>query len=505
MSTQTSTYSQRSFRKKLIYGMIIVVLFGIMYPYTDRLTAVKKERDLGEAAIGQIDTGSFMMKLFLLGGFRGIVADYLWNRAEDYKKEHDWDRLAQTVEMITKLQPHFLAIWTYQSWNLAYNVAVEWDAPEDKYQWIKKGIQFVQQGVAKNQRSPDLVWDTAWYYYHKLGFSDESIILRRLFRDDEDTNFKRYYDPELKQEVVGDDNFKLGYGWFSRAVLLVDSGMGRIQGGTTENIQYVDPSPQRKGRADDIAFRSMPAHGQTRYAAALEKMSTFGVEARFGEKAKNEWSVALLEWVKFGEHIFMSHNEVPDATGKLHRDPIKIDDSSDAERLKTLTENGKYWTQRWADQMNYRYWKERCQAEQTDEAVRARELFYQGTIAYKTGDFTKAATKYKEGLQFWKVALNDHPTFRDDDLCRKDTGLIIKRYARALQQADEPMPDDTPFKDTLVLAQNDPTVDPFDQIEMIGVSGGMASGQPGSGNPAPPQVPTAPPGPLATPGQAPGR
>ena len=112
--------------------------------------------------------------------------------------------------------------------------------------------------------------------------------------------------------------------------------------------------------------------------------------------------------------------------------------------------------------MNYRYWKERCQAEQTDEAVRARQLFYQGTLAYKTGDFSKAAAKYREGLQAWKQALNDYPTFKDDDLCRKDTGLILKRYVRALQQADEPMPDDTPFKDTLVLAQNDPTVDPFD-------------------------------------------
>ena len=404
MSTPSSTYSQPGFRKKLVYGMIIVVLFGVMFPYTERLAAVKKERDLGEAAIGQIDTGSFMMKLFLLGGFRGIVADYLWNRAEDYKREHDWDRLAQTVEMITKLQPHFLAIWTYQSWNLAYNVAVEWDAPEDKYQWIKKGIQFVREGVNKNRRSPDLVWDTAWYYYHKLGFSDESIILRRLFRDDEDTNFKRYFDPELKQEVVGDDNFKLGYGWFSRAVQLVDSGANRLVEGTTSTIQYVDPTPQRKGRPDDIAFRSMPAHGQTRYAAALEKMSTFGIPARFGEKAKNEWAFAENEWVKFGEHIYMSHNEVPDATGKLHRDPITIDDASNLERLKTLSDNQRYWTQRWADQMNYRYWKERCQAEQTDEAVRARELFYQGTLAYKTGDFTKAAAQFKEGLQVWKVA-----------------------------------------------------------------------------------------------------
>ncbi len=128
--------------------------------------------------------------------------------------------------MITKLQPHFLAIWTYQSWNLAYNVAVEWDAPEDKYEWIKKGIKFVKQGVEKNQHSPDLVWDTAWYYYHKIGFSDESIILRRLFRDDEDDDFKRYYDPELQgRRSIGDDNFKLGYGWFSRAVRLVDSGV----------------------------------------------------------------------------------------------------------------------------------------------------------------------------------------------------------------------------------------------------------------------------------------
>src|SRR5579875_3475638 len=323
MSTPTPAYSQPGFRKKLVYGIIIVMLFGSMYPYSLRLTEVKKNNDLGEAAIGQIDTGSFMMKLFLLGGFRGIVADYLWNRAEEYKKEHDWDRLAQTVDMITKLQPHFLSIWTYQSWNLAYNVAVEWDAPEDKYQWIKKGIQFVQEGVNKNRRSPDLVWDTAWYYYHKIGFSDESIILRRLFRDDQDDDFKRYYDPERKQEVVGDDNFKLGYGWFSRAVALVDSGATRLLGGTSENIQYVDPSPQRKGRPDDIAFRSMPAHGQTRYAIALEKMSTFGIPARFGELAKNEWAAALNEWVKFGDHVWMSHNEIVDpATGKTHHDPI---------------------------------------------------------------------------------------------------------------------------------------------------------------------------------------
>ena len=121
-----------------------------------------------------------------------------------------------------------------------------------------------------------------------------------------------------------------------------------------------------------------------------------------------------------------------------------------------MSDNQQYWTQRWADQMNYRYWKGRCQAEQTDEAVRARELFYHGTIAYKKGEFPKAAANFKEGLQVWKVALNDHPTYRDDDLCKKDTGLIVKRYVRVLQQAGEPLPDDTPFKETLAICRERP-------------------------------------------------
>jgi hypothetical protein len=478
--------SASSFRKKITYGIIIVVLFGIMFPYTNYLAEEKKRRDLGEAAIGEIDTGSFMMKLFLLGGFRGIVADLLWLRAEENKRDHDWDRLKTTVELITKLQPHFLSIWTFQGWNLAYNVSVEWDAPEDKYQWIKQGIKFVQEGVEKNRRSPDLIWDTAWFYYHKLGFADEAIMLRRYFRDDEEEGFKRYFDPESGQTVVGNDNFKLAYGWFSKSVLLVDSGATRITSGTGSEIQYVDPSPQRKGRPDDIAFRSMPAHGQTRYAAALEKMSTYGIEAQFGEFAQNEWARALNEWVKLGEHVFMSHNEIL-RDGKLVKDPVKLDDSSIPERFERLNENQKYWTSRWADQMNYRYWKERCMAEKTAGGVLARQLFYDGTVAYKTGDFTKAAEKFEQGLNAWKAVLDEFPGYRDDDLNKKDTGLIVKRYVRVLKQLGMPVPDKLPFKETLRLVENDNTVDPFDVLEMIGVPGAEGKQQPqfGPGNARP--------------------
>jgi hypothetical protein len=475
--------------KKIIYGLAIVMLFGAMFPYGAWLTEEKKRKDLGEAAIGQIDTGSFMMKLFLLGGFRGIVANYLWLKAEENKRDHDWDRLKSNVDLITKLQPHFLSIWTFQGWNLAYNVSVEWDAPDDKYEWIKQGIKFVQQGVDHNRRSPDLIWDTAWFYYHKLGFADEAIILRRLFRDDEDEEFKTYRDPETGINVVKQDNFQLGYGWFSRSVNLVDEGATRSTSGTVQDIQpiqYVDPTPQRKGRPDDIAFRCMPAHAQTHYSAALEKMSTVGIEATFGEVAKNEWARALREWVKFGKHEFESANVIK-RNGEFVRDMIRIDDRTEPEEYKKLNENQKYWADRWASQMNYPYWKERCMAEMTQKGVEARQLFYEGTKAYRTGDFAQAAAKFKEGLLVWKDVLKDFPVYRADDLNKKDTGLVVKRYVRVLQQQLEKVPDDLPFKELLAAAQADNTVDPFDAIEMLGITADTMGGRaPAQGAPPPP-------------------
>lgn len=459
--------------KKIVYAVVILFLFSTMYVYAPWLSKEKKDRDLGEAAIGQIDTGSFVMKLFLLGGFRGIVANYLWQQADENKRDHDWDRLKTNVDMITRLQPHFLSIWTFQSWNLAYNVSVEWDAPEDKYEWIKQGIKFVKRGVEYNKRSPDLVWDTASYYHHKLGFADEAIILRRLFRDDEDEQFKTYYDYDLRMNVVKNDNFQLATGWFRRAIELVDSGATRLVEGTSENvtpIEYVDPTPQRKGRPDDINFRAMPAQSQTRYASALEKMSTLGVEATFGEVAKNEWARALNEWVKFGQHEFESPNLI-ERNGKLVRDQIRIDDRTIPERYdsKELTDNQKYWSDRWASQLNYRYWKQRCEAEMTQKGVEARQLFYEGTKAYKTGDFAQAAAKFKEGLITWKDNLKEFPTFADDDMNKKDTGLIVKRYERVLQQQGQKLPETFPFKELLAAAKADTTVDPFDAIEMLGV------------------------------------
>src|SRR4051812_33050834 len=133
MSTAAPTRERAPQRSSpvIYYAIGILVLFVAMGIYSERLNRLKREQKLGEATIGEIDTGSFMLKLALLGGARGVAANALWMRAQDMQKVHEWDRMKQTINLITKLQPHFLSVWTFQGWNLAYNVSVEWDAPED--------------------------------------------------------------------------------------------------------------------------------------------------------------------------------------------------------------------------------------------------------------------------------------------------------------------------------------------------------------------------------------
>jgi hypothetical protein len=467
--------------RQMVYAAVIVVLFVAMYPYQAFLDGQHKKYDLGEATIG-IDNGSFVLNLCALGGARGIVANALWEQAIKLQKSHEWDRLEAKVDMITKLQPHFLSVWTFQGWNLAYNVSVEWDDPADKYRYIKRGINFLKQGVERNQRSPDLMWDTAWTYYHKIGMADEAVILRKLFRDDEDEPFKT--DPITGE--IKNDNFLLGHGWFKRSVRLVDEGGTRLTPGVESEVVLVDPREQRKGRPDDLAFRSMPAHAQTRYAISLEKASIKDVPATFGERARNEWDKSLQEWVEFGRHPFPAPNLLRDQTEK-DRDIIVIDHIDNPETYAKLTDNQRYWVNRWADQTNYRYWKDRATAEKEPEGYMARQLFYEGTKALKAGQFISetgpngeirkgAVDCYREGLELWKELLARHKAFSDDQLNLKDTGLIVKRYVQALRNAGEEIPEEFPFKELLAAAEADTSVDPYDALEVIRSSSDSSSG-----------------------------
>ena len=115
--------------------------------------------------------------------------------------------------------------------------------------------------------------------------------------------------------------------------------------------------------------------------------------------------------------------------------------------------------------MNYRYWKDRALAEMTDEGVKARQHFYDGTIAYKTADFAEGGRRVpRTASRSGSKLLKSHHDYRNDDMNKKDTGLVVRRYLRALRQLGQPEPPGTPFRDLIAGGDKDITFDPFDAI-----------------------------------------
>lgn len=104
------------------------------------------------------------------GGFRGIVADMLWVRASDLQDEGKYFELVQLADWITKLEPRYAQVWAYHGWNLSYNISVMFNAPEDRWRWVRHGIGLLRdEGLRYNPENSDVLHQLGWIFQHKLG------------------------------------------------------------------------------------------------------------------------------------------------------------------------------------------------------------------------------------------------------------------------------------------------------------------------------------------------
>src|SRR5438045_2590182 len=88
-----------------------------------------------------------------LGGFRGLIANILWIRANDLQSEDRFFEQVQLADWITKLQPSFAQVWVVQAWNMAYNISVKFRDPADRWRWVQRGIELLRDdGIRYNPR-----------------------------------------------------------------------------------------------------------------------------------------------------------------------------------------------------------------------------------------------------------------------------------------------------------------------------------------------------------------
>jgi hypothetical protein len=108
------------------------------------------------------------------GGFRGLVADALWVRANDLQERGQYFELVQLATWITQLEPRIPEVWSFHAWNMAYNISVLFPDPEDRWRWVTHGMHLLRdEGLRHNPTSAALHWDIGWLFQHKIGFDSD--------------------------------------------------------------------------------------------------------------------------------------------------------------------------------------------------------------------------------------------------------------------------------------------------------------------------------------------
>ena len=151
------------------------ILFAATGALNARLLDMREGDGAGAAAATAEMPPSVAAITVLLGGFRGLVADWLWTRASDLQDEGRYFELAQLSAWIARLQPRSPSIWAYHAWNMAYNLSALTGDEEGKWRWVREGVRLLEEdGLRDCGDAAAIHRELAWIFLHKMGSSDDS-------------------------------------------------------------------------------------------------------------------------------------------------------------------------------------------------------------------------------------------------------------------------------------------------------------------------------------------
>ena len=275
-------------RRKIIYAISLIVLafplYFVGYPAQivvepggdvrsapgGILAQYRANAGLSEAQMGEIDPASSTVKLATFG-MRGVAISLLWYQANEKEKRHVWNDVVAIGNQIIFLEPHFISIWDFLGWKLAYNASADFDDYRERYRWVIRGIDFIITGIKMNQQSAVLYGKAGWTISQKIGIADEVEQYRRLLREDE--NFGLRHDCPLPSDR---DNWLLGRRWYRQGEELVLGGISLMN-------------------QSDFVYFANSRLNLFNYAKWKRK------DGIFGEEAIQAWTHALDEWIKFGQ------------------------------------------------------------------------------------------------------------------------------------------------------------------------------------------------------------
>jgi hypothetical protein len=486
--------NNRTLSRKIIYILAMVaLLFPLFYlgkPPTKgsgKIAELRSRHAIGQADLGKLDPASESMKLATLG-LRGIAATVLWIKADHYKEEKFFDRFSATLNQIALLQPHMISVWQHQAHNLSYNVSPEFDDYRQRYEWVKKGIDYLVKGTKFNARKPILQYDLGQYLGAKMGKADEKLQYRQLFRNDDE--FHEYFIGQglnaKSDDALGPDrkpdNWLVGKQWFEQAYQLVSAGVpikksphllfsyGPLwqmyhgeaiedEGILDERARFVWEKASREWKefgnreltttgyvpvtlrsmdtarknVEELKAKFMEKTGSVRDKVAAAKKDKFAnanprkVEA-FDKPLEQRTTEERMWAAEVQVNIEPSYQELASELPRAEQ----IEALELASQLRSAEEYARS-TGSLREQVNYTYWETRALAEQQQMMVDARRLIYEANKLIDVADIKGAVEKYEEGFVRWDKVFRYYPVIMTEDV-GGDVLKAINRYKKLIDE-----------------------------------------------------------------------
>ena len=171
---------------------LLLLLFGVGLIYlssffVSQMNVINQEHDLMPYDEPEGVPPEIIVATRAMGGFRGLLIDYLWMRTSQLNEEGKYFELAQLFDLISKLESRIPSVWTYASWNMSYNISSEIPDKEQRWEWVTAGIDLLRhKGIKYCSKDFQLYDHLAWIFFHKVGGTsdDSNIFFKHKFARD---------------------------------------------------------------------------------------------------------------------------------------------------------------------------------------------------------------------------------------------------------------------------------------------------------------------------------
>jgi hypothetical protein len=196
--------------------IILVILAAVLITSAGRLQkSLNHDRDtLGLTHVEGLTNAPPILAFttVALGGFRGLISNLLWTRANQLQEDDKFFEMAQLSDWITKLEPHFSQVWAHQAWNMAYNISVKFKDFPDRWRWVQNGIELLRnEGLRYNPDDVLIHRELAWFFQHKMGanLDDASMYYKEQWKEQMEAvfggkkpDFEALLHPKTQDEIT---------------------------------------------------------------------------------------------------------------------------------------------------------------------------------------------------------------------------------------------------------------------------------------------------------------